>query len=105
MKQYFVYILASQRNGTLYTGVTNNMERRIVEHRNEVHDGFTSGYGVHKLVHLEEYSEIKEAIAREKRLKKWNRQWKLDLIERTNPEWIDLSYPTDLTSDPAGSAT
>ncbi len=87
---YFVYMLASKRNGTLYVGVTNNLERRVWEHRNGYIKGFTSRYNVHRLVWFEHFSDVTEAIAREKRLKKWNRAWKLRLIEAGNPNWQDL---------------
>jgi putative endonuclease len=91
-QSYFVYILASKRNGTLYTGITSRLLRRIWEHRNDVHDGFTKKYRVHILVCYEQYSEVSAAIAREKQLKGWNRAWKLKLIEKMNPEWEDLYY-------------
>lgn len=87
---YHVYILASDRNGTLYIGVTGSLAHRIWQHRNGMVDGFTKRYGVTKLVHVEEFGDIHLAIAREKALKKWRRVWKLDLIERDNPEWCDL---------------
>jgi len=90
MKQYYVYILASKRNGTLYIGVTNDLIRRVYEHKNELIEGFTEKYGVHRLVYFEETSDIESAILREKRLKKWNRKWKLELIEKGNPNWEDL---------------
>ena len=90
MKQFYVYILASKRNGTLYIGVTNNLIRRVYEHKNDLIDGFTKKYDVHLLVYYEQYEDIENAIQREKRLKKWNRQWKIELIERDNPEWNDL---------------
>jgi putative endonuclease len=88
---YWVYILASQRNGTLYIGVTNDIERRVWEHREELLKGFTSRYGVNKLVWYEGFGHIDDAITCEKRLKKWNRKWKLRLIEERNPDWKDLS--------------
>lgn len=91
MNTYSVFILASKRNGTLYIGVTNNLERRIYEHKNNLVKGFTQKYHVHLLVHVEETSSIIEALQREKQLKKWNRSWKLDLIEESNPDWIDLA--------------
>lgn len=91
MRSYWVYILASKRNGTLYIGVTNDLIRRVYEHRHGIVDGFTKKYGVHRLVHYEEAGDIDVAIWREKCLKKWNRRWKLRLIESTNPEWRDLS--------------
>lgn len=89
-KTYHVYILASDRNGTLYIGVTGSLAHRIWQHRNDTADGFTKRYGVTKLVHAEEFGDIHLAIAREKALKKWRRIWKLDLIEQANPEWCDL---------------
>lgn len=89
--QYFVYILASKQNTVLYIGVTNNLERRVLEHKNKINKGFTSRYNVDKLVYFEEYTNINEAIKREKQLKKWNRQWKIDLIEKINPDWKDLA--------------
>lgn len=87
---YYVYILASQKNGTLYIGVTNNLIKRIYEHKNNLVDGFTKEYNVHNLVYFEPYEDINEAILREKRLKKWNRAWKIKLIEKDNSEWKDL---------------
>ncbi|MEI7511767.1 MAG: GIY-YIG nuclease family protein [Candidatus Peregrinibacteria bacterium] len=92
MKEYlfFVYILASGRNGTLYIGVTNNLERRIYEHKTGVFEGFTKKYAVHHLVYYECFGDIREAILREKQMKKWKREWKLNLIEKENPEWNDL---------------
>ena len=90
MKQYYVYIMASKRNGTLYIGVTNNLIRRVYEHKNNLIKGFTSKYGVHRLVYFESTSEVESAILREKQLKKWKREWKLELIEKINPEWKDL---------------
>jgi len=96
MKQYFVYILASKRNGTLYTGVTSNLIKRIWEHKNNQIEGFTKKYQVHDLVYYEETCSIESAINREKIIKSWNRKWKIDMIEKDNPEWKDL-YP-DLIS-------
>jgi putative endonuclease len=89
-KQPAVYILASQRNGTLYTGVTSDLVKRIWEHRSDLVDGFTKRYGVHCLVYFELHSEMYEAIRREKQIKKWNRAWKIDLIEKANSQWHDL---------------
>src|SRR3546814_5845784 len=89
-KSYHVYILASARNGTLYTGVTGDIARRIWEHRNGAVESFTKRYAVHRLVHVETFSDIITAIAREKAIKKWQRAWKLELIERDNPDWRDL---------------
>jgi len=90
MKQYFVYILASTRCGTLYTGVTSDLPRRSYQHRNDLMEGFTRRYGVHMLVWFEEYGDIVLAIAREKQIKGWNRAWKIRLIEKGNPNWDDL---------------
>ena len=90
-KSYYVYILASKRNGTLYTGVTNNLEKRIYEHKNNLVKGFTKKYNVHKLVYYEETNDVNEALLYEKRIKKWNRAWKIRLIEKDNPEWKDLT--------------
>jgi putative endonuclease len=87
---YFVYILASKRNGTLYTGVTSNLLRRGYEHKLDIIDGFTKRYGVHLLVYFETHTDVEAAIRREKRLKKWNRAWKIRLIEESNPNWADL---------------
>jgi putative endonuclease len=101
-KTYFVYILASGRHGTLYVGVTNSLERRLAEHRQEINPGFTSRYGVKRLVYFEETNDVKVAIHREKRLKKWTRQWKIELIEKANPGWRDLSqgWPVDCPVKP-----
>ena len=85
-----VYILASQRNGTLYTGVTSNLPQRIWHHKHGLVEGFASTYGVHVLVWYERHETMVSAIAREKAIKKWNRAWKLELIEASNPEWCDL---------------
>jgi putative endonuclease len=92
MKQYYVYILASKKNGTLYIGVTNNLLKRVYEHKNNLIGEFTKKYSVHNLVYYEAYSDIYGAIAREKQMKKWKRQWKINLIEKSNPSWKDL-YP------------
>ena len=89
-KRSALYILASARNGTLYVGVTSDLRRRIWEHRNDFVEGFSSRYGVHRLVYYELHEEVESAIKREKRIKKWKRAWKLDLIERQNPTWADL---------------
>jgi len=90
VKQPAVYILASKRNGTLYIGVTGNLQQRVWEHKSDLVDGFTRKYGVHRLVYYELHDDMMSAIRREKRLKKWNRVWKLELIETQNPEWEDL---------------
>lgn len=87
---YFVYILASKRNGTLYIGVTNNLLRRVWEHKEKYHNSFTQKYNVNLLVYYESYQDPLLAIVREKQLKKWNRSWKIELIEKANPEWKDL---------------
>jgi putative endonuclease len=87
---YFVYILASRRNGTLYVRVTNDVMRRTYQHQNDLVDGFTKKYGVHILVWFEMHGDIRNAIAREKRLKRWNRAWKIRLIEESNSGWNDL---------------
>jgi putative endonuclease len=88
---FFVYILASQRNGTLYVGVTNNLARRTSEHKAGLVPGFTRQFNVHLLVYFETYDSILEARARERALKRWRRAWKIKLIEQLNPEWRDLS--------------
>ena len=90
MRQFFVYILASKRNGTLYVGMTNDLARRMREHRSGHNSGFTKRYHVHMLVHYEIAPTAETAITREKQVKKWNRAWKLELIERSNPTWTDL---------------
>lgn len=87
---YYVYVLASRRNGTLYVGVTNDLVRRIWEHREGVVEGFSNRYGVKQLVHFEEYPDVRDALQREKNLKHWSRAWKLQLIEGSNPDWRDL---------------
>ncbi len=87
---YYIYILASKKEGTIYIGVTDNLLRRIYEHKQKLHKGFTKKYSVDKLVHFEETMDIKSAIQREKQLKHWKRAWKIELIEKNNPEWNDL---------------
>jgi putative endonuclease len=89
---YFVYILASKRNGTFYTGVTNDLIRRVYEHKNDLADGFTKKHNVKMLVYYETTSDIESAIHREKIIKKWKRAYKLDAIERMNPDWRDLYF-------------
>jgi putative endonuclease len=89
---YWVYLLASRIGGTLYVGVTNDLVRRVYEHRMGLADGFTKKYRIHRLVYFEQYDDIETAILREKRLKKWKRAWKIQLIEKQNPNWDDL-YP------------
>ncbi len=88
---FFVYILASRRNGTLYVGVTNDLSRRIADHKAKLVPGFTRKYGVDRLVHVDAFSSILEARSYERELKRWKRSWKLDLIEKNNPTWRDLS--------------
>jgi putative endonuclease len=89
-KQSIVYILASKKNGTLYVEVTSNLAKRIWEHKNNMVDGFTKRYGIHLLVWYELHDSMESAIEREKRIKDWKRVWKLELIERNNPNWNDL---------------
>ena len=90
MKQYFVYLLASKRNGTIYVGMTNNLIKRIYEHKNSLLEGFTSKYSVSNLVYYQIFYNVEDAIVREKQIKKWKRVWKINLIEENNPEWRDL---------------
>ena len=92
MNKYYIYILASKRNGTLYCGVTNDIARRVYEHKNDFIKGFTERYKVHILVYYEIHDSILQAIDREKQIKEWKRKWKLQLIERFNPDWKDLYY-------------
>jgi putative endonuclease len=89
-RSYWVYILASDIGSTLYIGVTNDLVRRVYEHRTNAVPGFSSRYAIHRLVYYEQFGDIEFAIRREKRLKKWNRAWKIELIEKTNPSWSDL---------------
>ncbi|MBV8791998.1 MAG: GIY-YIG nuclease family protein [Pseudolabrys sp.] len=91
-RSYWVHILASETGGTLYIGVTNDLVRRVYEHRTDAVDGFSKRHAVHRLVHYERFDQIEFAIQREKRVKKWTRAWKIELIEKTNPQWVDL-YP------------
>jgi putative endonuclease len=90
LKSYYVYILASKRNGTLYVGITNDLIKRVWQHKNDIAGGFTKKYQIHKLAYFEETNDVESAIKREKQLKQWNRKWKLDLIESKNPDWKDL---------------
>ena len=92
MDQYYIYLLASRRNGTLYIGVTNNLVKRIWQHKNNIIEGFSKKYNIHKLVYYETTADVNSAITREKQMKKWNRQWKIELIEKHNPNWEDLYY-------------
>jgi putative endonuclease len=88
---YYIYIMASQRNGTIYIGMTNNLQRRVIEHRNGTASDFTRKYNVNKLVYFDYTENVNDAIAREAQLKNWHRKWKLNLIEKDNPNWEDLS--------------
>jgi len=90
MNQYYVYILASKENGTLYIGVTNNLIKRVYEHKQGLIEGFSKKYNVHRLVYYEITNDVNSAIYREKCLKKWNRAWKIRLIKESNPSWKDL---------------
>ena len=90
MKSYYVYILASKKNGTLYIGVTDDLIKRIWQHKNDLVEGFTKKYKVHTLVYFEDTPDIISAIQREKLLKRWKRKWKLELIEKENPNWRDF---------------
>ncbi len=90
MKTFYVYILCNKRNGTLYTGVTSDLVKRIYEHKNNMVDGFTKKYDVYHLVWYENHMTAESAITKEKQIKKWKRKWKLELIEKNNPEWKDL---------------
>ena len=101
-KMYYVYILASKRNGTLYIGVSNDLVRRVYEHKNDLIDGFTKQYSVHDLVYFEQHQVVEEAILREKQIKRWKRDWKLRLIEKLNPFWKDL-YDDILGLDPGSN--
>ncbi len=91
MKKYWTYIVASKKNGTLYIGVTNNLARRIYEHKQHFVSGFTKKYKLNLLVYAEQHTTMMQAIAREKQLKHWNRDWKIKLIEEKNPVWYDIS--------------
>jgi putative endonuclease len=92
MKSYWIYIVASETNGTIYIGMTNNLIRRIYEHKNNLIKGFTYKYNVHKLVYTERFERPEEALYREAQLKAWRRIWKLELINKANPEWKDLYF-------------
>jgi len=91
-KNYFVYILASKKNGTLYIGMTNNLKNRIVQHKEKQIPGFTQRYNVDMLVYYEYYMDVRDAITRETQMKRWKRSWKIELIESMNPEWKDLFF-------------
>lgn len=90
MRRYFVYIMTNKKRGTLYIGMTNNIKTRTWQHKMDLHEGFTKRYSLHTLVYFEEFGDVRDAIAREKQMKKWNRAWKIELIEKMNPEWKDL---------------
>jgi putative endonuclease len=90
VKNYYVYILANRKNGTLYTGISSDLIKRVFEHKNKFVEGFTKKYQVDKLVYYEIHDDPENAIIREKRIKKWNRQWKINLIKKDNPQWTDL---------------
>ena len=90
MSDYFVYILASERNGTLYVGFTSDLLQRVYAHKNDLVKGFTKEYGIHKLVYFEQCDDYDAALQREKQIKEWKRKWKLELIEKVNPLWQDL---------------
>ena len=89
--QFYVYLLTNRPYGTLYTGMTNNLMRRVWEHKNKINEGFSKRYGLDKLIYFEIFKSSMEAIKREKRIKKWKRQWKIELIETINPKWKDLA--------------
>jgi putative endonuclease len=89
-KEYYVYILASQKYGTLYIGITSNLLKRVYQHKEGLVAGFTKKYNVNKLVYYEVHGDVHEAILREKQMKKWRRNWKINLIERDNPQWLDI---------------
>ena len=89
---YYVYIMANKRNGTLYTGVTRDLVKRVYEHKNNRIEGFTEKYGVHMLVYYEHGDDVHKVIEREKQIKRWKRKWKLELIEQFNPVWKDLYF-------------
>lgn len=99
MKNYFVYIITNKYNDVLYTGVTNNLERRIYEHKNKLVDGFSKKYNLGKLVYFESFCDINDALSAEKRVKGWVRRKKIELIESENPDWLDLSRDSSLRSE------
>lgn len=100
MKKGYVYIMASKKNGTLYTGVTSNLLKRVYEHKNDLIDGFTRKYSIHRLVYFEDCNDISNAIAREKQIKGWVRIKKISLIKSLNPEWKNLSEEWFMDSSP-----
>ena len=99
--QYYVYLLASKIRGTLYIGMTNDLQRRVYEHKMGIKEGFTQKYGVNKLMYFETFQDVNEAIERENNLKKWKRDWKIKLIEKDNKKWLDLAknWYDDILSD------
>jgi len=99
--QYYVYLLASKIRGTLYIGMTNDLQRRVYEHKTGIKEGFTQKYGVNKLMYFETFQDVNEAIERENNLKKWKRDWKIKLIEKDNKKWLDLAknWYDDILSD------
>lgn len=99
MKTYYIYILASKARGTLYIGVTNDLARRLFEHRQGLTVGFTKRYNIKRLVYYESTESIETAIAREKQLKRWHRQWKINLIESTNPQWKDIGFSMGMDAE------
>ena len=102
---YYVYILTSKENTVMYVGVTNDLKRRVKEHKSELIPGFTKAYHVHRLVYFEQYSEVDRAIAREKQLKRWIRAKKNALVESINPEWRDLSEQASVADELCGDAS
>ena len=90
VNMFYVYILTNESNNVLYIGVTSDICERVYQHREQLVEGFTQKYNVHKLVYYEQFEEVYDAISREKQLKNWRRQWKIDLIEKENPDWVDL---------------
>ena len=101
---YYIYILTNIYRTVFYTGITNDLFRRIIEHKIKINEGFTNDYNINRLVHYELFFNINDAIAREKRLKRWNRQWKINLIEKTNPDWKDLAESIGVTPEIVKSA-
>lgn len=99
MKSYYIYIITNRYNDVLYTGITNNLERRIYEHKHKLIDGFSKKYNLNKLVYFEEFHDVNDALSSEKRIKGWLRKKKIDLIESQNPRWNDLSRDSSLSSE------
>jgi len=104
MKIYYVYILTNQPRGTLYIGITNDLQRRIIEHREGTVEGFTKKYDLKRLVYFQAYADVFRALAREKQLKRWHRDWKINLIEEQNNEWVDLYKKIFIGMDPETSS-